>query len=117
MAYLSSDIIDPTAPTSLAVTGAPSSVYPTTNLLNLSLRSDKSEHKAKIAITSDAVTMSNPVSLMGAFAEPPSPVTMERKDLSSTSLTLLKVTPVGVKPFIPPLCATLSVRAASKLCA
>ena len=107
--------MDPTAFISSACTGVPSSLYPTTILLNRALKSSKFEDNANIAITSEAVTMSNPVSLRGALALPPSPVKTLLRDLSSTSVTLLIVTPCGENPLILPLWATLSVKATSKL--
>ena len=64
---------------------------------------------------SEAVTMSKPVSLMGAFAEPPRPETMLRSARSSTSVTRRQVMRSGRKPGIWPRWATLSVRAASRL--
>ena len=61
--------------------------------------------------------MSNPLSRTGALLEPPMPVIMERRARSSTSVTRRQVMPSGRKPSIRPRCATLSVRAASRLCA
>ena len=71
--YLSSDIIEPTAPTSVAVIGFPSLVNPTTTRDSLERRSSRPDDSASTAMTSDAVTMSKPVSRTGALAEPPSP--------------------------------------------
>ena len=45
------------------------------------------------------------------------PVTIVRSALSSTSVTRRQVMPVGPNPGMPPRCATLSVSAASRLCA
>ena len=94
--------MDPTAPTSLAVTGFDLLLYPTTTFSSLLLRSFKSEDSAKMAIISEAVTMSNPLSLRGALELPPMPVITLLKDLSSISVTLLKVISSGKKPGMRP---------------
>ena len=53
-----------------AVTARPSSAKPTTIRVSLALRSARSVLSAMIAITSEAVTMSKPVSLTGALLGP-----------------------------------------------
>ena len=61
--------------------------------------------------------MSNPVSLIGALFEPPSPIATCRSDRSSMSDTRRSVIPAGDRPATCPRCTALSVSAASKLCA
>ena len=51
---------------------------------------------------SDAVTMSNPVSRSGAFAEPPRPETMLRSPRSSMSTTRRQEMSDGLAPGISP---------------
>ena len=51
---------------------------------------------------SDAVTMSNPVSRSGAFAEPPRPETMLRSARSSMSTTRRHVMSDGFTPSMRP---------------
>ena len=69
------------------VTGSPVRVVPTTMLDILFLRSFKSEESARIAIISDADTMSNLVSLKGLLFVPPIPETMSLRALSEASVT------------------------------
>ena len=85
--------------------------------LRRSRRSSSPDASAKIAMISDAVTMSNPDSRIGPLLGPPSPVTICRSARSSTSTTRRHVMFCGPNPGIFPLSAILSVIADSKLCA
>ena len=92
--------MEPTALISLAKTGVLSLFQPTTIFPSLSLRSSYESVSAKIAIISDAEDISNPVVLRGDVEDPQIPVTIDLRDLSSASVTLLQVTFSGKKSLI-----------------
>ena len=102
MACLSSAMSEPTAPTSCAVTRAPPLPEATVILPRRARRSSMPDESASTAMISDAVTMSNPVSRSGAFAEPPRPETMLRSPRSSMSTTRRQVMSDGFTPGMRP---------------
>ena len=95
MAKRRRDIIEPTAPTSSAVTGLFTVLKPTTMRPRRARRSSRLPDRARIAIISEAVTMSKPVSRSGALIGPPMPVTMLLRERSSISRTRRHVMPGG----------------------
>ena len=97
--------------------GSSDCVNPTITLPSRTLKSSKSELNAKIAIISEAVTISKPVSLTGKLFVPPIPVTICLRERCSMSVTRRKDIPLAVNPGICFLWAAFSVSATRRLCA
>ena len=116
-ASFSSTVIAPAPCRSRAMIGVRSAVYATTMRPSRSFRSRKPVARQKIAITSEATTISKPSWRGKPLPGPPSPTVISRSARSFMSTTRRQAMRRTSMPRLLPWCTWLSISAASRLLA